>query len=222
MVDIQKIVETFEGYRGDGKSIYLGCGVSRNVYKLKHSRFVLKCESNKRDHGVTENISEYTFYRGLEGHPLQSLFAKCIAVSKDGIVMAQEYLPKSVDTLVPINYNDEVYLKDIQDLFCKKLKAFLEKVTKDKNPIFDLHTSNIRMTRHNEVKITDYSTYLCPLTESNKFKIETVISRMKKYNYLLPTKAEFYRLAGNNLKLKLDGVSAISKLSARQDPFCFV
>jgi hypothetical protein len=145
---------------------YVGCGISRWVYKSKGTRKVYKITNQ-----VAHNISEYAFYHGLKGTALQAIFAKCFSISKNGMVLEQEYCPKKLPkTTTESWFNIDHALRDCLN--------FLTQVSREKRICYDFHTENVRMNSNYEAKIIDYSPLLWPMPLEHNFHLSRCISKL--------------------------------------------
>lgn len=146
---------------------YVGSGISRWVYKKKGTRKVYKITNQ-----VCHNISEYAFYHGLQGTALQSIFARCFSLSENGMVLEQEYCPKSLPDIT-----SESWFKI--DHALRDCLNFLTEVSKEKIICYDFHTDNIRINSKYEAKIIDYSPLLWPMPLEHNFRLSRCISKLK-------------------------------------------
>ena len=146
---------------------YVGCGISRWVYKKKGTRKVYKITNQ-----VCHNISEYAFYHGLQGTALQSIFAKCFSISKNGMVLEQEYCPKNLPDITLDSWLKITFaLGDCLN--------FLTEVSKENKICYDFHTDNVRINSKHEAKIIDYSPLLWPMPLEHNFRLSRCISKLK-------------------------------------------
>jgi hypothetical protein len=149
---------------------YVGSGISRWVYKKKNSRKVYKI-TNLAGH----NISEYALFHGLEGTELQSLFARCYNISKNGMVLEQEYCAKRMPDFELHSFRD--ITAGIEGCL-----GFISRISGENKLCFDFHYDNIRINYKYEAKIIDYSPLLWPMPMERNFSLPDCISKLKYHS----------------------------------------
>ena len=176
---------------------YFSCGISRTVFKKRYSREVIKVCSSQ------SNLAEYALYRAFDGCQMQSLLAKCIAISKDGTVLIQEYLPKSIpDYALGGSVDDTRDWAELQD-YLEAQFSFIKNFTKDKYTICDMHCDNIRANSKHDLKIIDYAAPLDTIVRQKNFDLEACIQKLSRYTKRHDQKIKFYLNASKQIVLDL-------------------
>lgn len=168
---------------------YVGCGISRWVYKKKNSRKVYKITNL-----VAHNISEYALFHGLEGTQLQSLFAGCHAISKNGMVLEQEYCAKRLPQFGTHEFRDIT-------VAIESCLEFISRISRESKLCFDFHADNIRLNYKHEAKIIDYSPLLWPMPMERNFSLAACISKLKYHARRHNREIKFFLNQEKNLVL---------------------
>lgn len=177
---------------------FIGCGISRLVFKKKYSRDVIKIATSGKS-----NIAEYAMYESFNGCRMQSILAKCTDISKDGIVLKQEYLPKPVfDYALGGTLDESMDWKDFQTQLENQF-AFIRSFTKDDYTICDMHPCNIRGDSNGNFKIIDYAAPLDTLSRQKKFDLKACIKGLSRYTKRHDQKIRLYLDAKKHLVLDL-------------------
>jgi hypothetical protein len=164
---------------------FVGIGVTRLVYKKLYSKEVIKVASKA-------NLAEYALYRAFDNCKMQSLLAKCNEISKDGVVLTQEYLSKDIpDYLLGGTVDQGNAWTDFQTEL-ESLFKFIKNFTKDKYTICDIHPGNIRVNKNWELKIIDYAAPLDTIVEQKKFDLEACIEKLSRYTRRHDQNVKFY------------------------------
>ena len=176
--------------------IYIGCGISRVVFKEHCSRKVIKIGVAPR-----HNRCEYAIYKAFDGTQLQSLLAKCFDISSDGMVMYQEFLRKGIfDYALAGTMELSGEWAEFQ-FRLESLFSFIKNFTKDKYTICDMHCDNIRVDSKHNLKIIDYATPLDTISRSKNFDLEACIRKLSGYAKRNDQKAKFYMNTSRQLVL---------------------
>mgnify|MGYP003635356007 FL=1 len=127
-------------------------GTSRIVLKKKSSKTVIKIGLPHHNRG------EYSLFKALEHSLLGDLFAPCLQVSPKGYVLEMAYVSKPIPNARGEYYWFSPEFAKIRDNLESQF-SFVKKY----NPYSwgaDFHEENMRMDRHGNIKIIDYSNLL--------------------------------------------------------------
>jgi hypothetical protein len=166
---LNKIEEYLEELLGDGEVLHLPDyaekiakkfklvvysteGTSRVVFKKKGSRTVIKTGH------YTHNRAEYAAYKALEHSLLGDLLAPCLGISEGGFVLEMAFIPKPIPNARGEYYWFSPEFAKIRDNLESHF-SFIKQYNKYAWGA-DFHEENMRVDRHGDIKIIDYSNLL--------------------------------------------------------------